>query len=303
MPYFKYRIKETTTADVAIWGENEQDAMDKLDLYWIDNSGLIRVHMDKHVDFSSEMLAQIPEEELRRCDFVVPELKSDEDPNDIPETIKEDKKPEENTKPDHGRYPYGKERDNIYRIRINDEFGTPFCQDAAYQDFSKALRYISDGVKHAREEGNKYASAIIKSTSLDTVDDDARWWNVDVVFYKNGAPDLLKEKTIEEKPIKKTKIDAEPKHAVEEDGKKLFAYSTLQFTKKEAEDILAKLKKGIQTYGCVSWLDFANYSDHICNYVWNRHGWRNLDEAEIRPVDGKSDAYNIYFPKMIALDL
>ena len=38
MPYFKYRIKETTTADVAIWGENEQDAMDKLDLYWIDNS-------------------------------------------------------------------------------------------------------------------------------------------------------------------------------------------------------------------------------------------------------------------------
>lgn len=301
MPYFKYRIKETTTADVAIWSENEQDATDKLDLYWIDNSGLIRREMDKHVDFSSEMLAQIPEEELRRCDFVVPELKSDEDPDDIPETIKEDKKPEENTKPDHGRYPYEKERDNIYRIRISDEFGNFVCQDAAYQDFSKALKYISDGVKHAREEGHKYAAAIIKSTSLDTVRDDVRWWNVDVTFYKNGAPDLLKRKPIEEKPIKKTIIDAEPKHRIENDGKKMFAYSTLQFTKKEAEDILAALKKRIQTYGCVSWLDFAERSGHVCNYVWTRYGWRNLDEAEIRPVDGKYDAYNIYFPEMIAL--
>lgn len=189
MPYFKYRIKETTMADVAIWGKNEQDAMDKLDLYWIDNSGLIRREMDKHVDFSSEMLAQIPEEELRRCDFVVPELKPDEDPDDHAKTSKENKKTEENTKPDHGRYPWGKKRDNFYRVMISDELGDPCCQDTVYKDLNEALQYIADGVKVARtEQKHKKATVTIKEITLDKACDDAVWWNVDVVFFKNGVP-------------------------------------------------------------------------------------------------------------------
>lgn len=195
MPYFKYRIKETTKADVIVEAKDSKEADELLYDRSIEESHRVRKIMDESPVVETELLACVDPSELETCKVIFYKAEKrktepDFDLNglvDIPDGPIND----EMDKPKSGRYPYGKKRDNIYRVRISDEFGTQCCLDATYCDFGKALSYIFDGVKDARNNGHAKATAVINGVSLSYTTDDISWWNVDVTFYKNGAPSSI----------------------------------------------------------------------------------------------------------------
>lgn len=191
MPYFKYRIKETTKADVIVEAKDSKEADELLHDYSINESHYIRKAMDESPMMETELLACVDPSELETCKVIFYKLgKHKTEPDfdldglvDIPDGPIDD----ETNKPK-----YGKKRDNIYRVHISDEFGTQCCLDATYYDFGKALSYIFDGVKDARNNGHAKATAVINRMSPIYTTDDISCWNVDVTFYKNGAPNPIK---------------------------------------------------------------------------------------------------------------
>lgn len=196
MPYFKYRIKETTKADVIVEAKDSKEADELLHDYSINESHYIRKAMDESPMMETELLACVDPSELETCKVIFYKLgKHKTEPDfdldglvDIPDGPIDDK----TDKPKYGRYSYGKKHENFYRVRINDEFGTPCCMDAAYYDFKKAMSYIFDGVKYARNDGHPKATAIINGMSPSCTTDGISWWNIYVTFYKNGAPNPIK---------------------------------------------------------------------------------------------------------------
>lgn len=173
MPYFKFRIKESTWADVTVEAKNADDAREALDIYWVDNSHKVRDVMDRNTVCDTEFLAEVTEND--ESDLTVYDSGDDSD-----------SKRDEPPKKAYGRYPYGL-HSKVYLVHISDEFGETYCQDTVYYNFDKALQYISDGVEVARKEGGlKNASAVITDVTTEQVCDDVTWYNVDVKFYKNG---------------------------------------------------------------------------------------------------------------------
>lgn len=176
MPYFKFRIKESTMATVKVEANNIEEAEEALDLFWVDNSHILRGALDKNITSDTEFLAEVTEND--ESDLIVHDHRDGSDSSDS--------KHEEPQKKAYGRYPYGRDS-KVYLVHIFDEFGEKYCQDTAYYNFDKALQYISDGVEVARKEGGlKNASAVITDITVEQVCDDVTWYNVNVEFYKNG---------------------------------------------------------------------------------------------------------------------
>ena len=70
-------------------------------------------------------------------------------------------------------------------------------------------------------------------------------------------------------------------------------------TRGEAEDVLSRMDKLIDTYGVVSVADLYDLVGISCNYTDNKYGWTNLRNAE--PVRVR-DGYMLKLPKALPID-
>lgn len=70
-------------------------------------------------------------------------------------------------------------------------------------------------------------------------------------------------------------------------------------TRKEGEDVLARMDEALEKYGMVSVGDLYDLVDVTCNYTDYKYGWTNLRNAEVVRVN---DGYLIKLPKVIPLN-
>lgn len=83
-------------------------------------------------------------------------------------------------------------------------------------------------------------------------------------------------------------------------NKNFFSFNEVVFFDRgETEEVLISLREQISRYGMVSIADFYDMVGQSAPHTANKHGWRDLTNADIERV---RDGYSIIFPKTTPLD-